>query len=78
MDLKVTPSQADMRSKDVPDAAINYVWDNLQPKGTERANACTDRTQMLVLRSDDADAGRWVWERSSKRLGKWLAVLATA
>jgi hypothetical protein len=49
--------------KDLPDAAINYVWDNLQPKGTERANAYTDRAQMLVLRSGDADAGRWVWER---------------
>ncbi len=47
----------------VPDAAINYVWDNRQPVGTVRPNAYTDRTQMVVLRSGDADAGRWVWER---------------
>jgi hypothetical protein len=49
--------------KDLPDAAINYVWDNRQPKGTERPNAYTDRAMMVVLRSGDGDAGRWVWER---------------
>lgn len=48
---------------DVPDAAINYVWDNRQPVGTTRHNAYTDRAQMVVLRSGDGDAGRWVWER---------------
>lgn len=49
--------------KDLPDAALNYVWDNRQPKGTEQPNAYTDRAMMVVLRSGDADAGRWVWER---------------
>jgi hypothetical protein len=49
--------------QDLPDAAINYVWDNHQPVGTVRPNAYTDRTQMVVLRSGDADARRWVWER---------------
>lgn len=49
--------------QDLPDAAINYVWDNRQPIGTTRPNAYTDRAQMVVLRSGDADAGRWVWER---------------
>ena len=48
---------------DVPDAALNYVWDNRQPVGTELANAYTDRVMMLVLRSGAEDAGRWVWER---------------
>jgi Protein of unknown function (DUF3047) len=49
--------------QDLPDAAINYVWDNRQPIGTTRANAYTDRTQMVVLQSGDAQARRWVWER---------------
>jgi hypothetical protein len=48
---------------DVPDAALNYVWDNRQPVGTELANAYTDRVMMVVLRSGADDAGRWVWER---------------
>lgn len=53
--------------QDVPDAAINYVWDNRQPIGTTRPNAYTDRAQMVVLRSGDQDAGRWVWERVDVR-----------
>jgi len=52
---------------EVPDAAINYVWDNRQPVGTERPNAYTDRAMMVVLRSGPADAGRWVWERRDVR-----------
>lgn len=47
----------------VPDAAINYVWDNRQPVGTLRDNAYTDRARMLVLRSGTAEAGGWVRER---------------
>jgi len=47
----------------VPDAAINYVWDNRQPVGTWRDNAYTDRARMLVLRSGAAKAGGWVYER---------------
>jgi len=53
--------------QDVPDAAINYVWDNRQPVGTTHPNAYTDRAQMVVLRSGDQDAGRWVWERVDVR-----------
>lgn len=49
--------------QDVPDAAVNYVWDNRQPVGTVLPNAYTDRTQMVVLQSGDSNAGRWVWER---------------
>lgn len=47
----------------VPDAALNYVWDNRHPVGTTRPNAYTDRTQMVVTRTGTADAGRWVTER---------------
>jgi hypothetical protein len=52
---------------EVPDAAINYVWDNRQPLGTERPNAYTDRTVMVVQRTGAADAGRWVQERRDVR-----------
>jgi hypothetical protein len=47
----------------VPDAAINYVWDNRQPAGSEHPNAYTSRTTMVVLRSGMAGLGRWVAER---------------
>ena len=47
----------------VPDAAINYVWDNRQPAGSEHPNAYTGRTTMIVKRSGAAEAGRWMAER---------------
>lgn len=47
----------------VPDAALNYVWDNRHPVGTMRPNAYTDRTRMIVARSGAAHAGEWVNER---------------
>jgi hypothetical protein len=47
----------------VPDAALNYVWDNRYPIGTLRPNAYTERAQMWVLRSGAAAAGGWVSER---------------
>lgn len=47
----------------VPDAALNYVWDNIHPVGTLQDNAYTDRTRMLVLRSGADKAGAWVQER---------------
>lgn len=47
----------------VPDAALNYVWDNRQPIGTLQENAYTERARMLVLRSGAAQAGHWVQER---------------
>lgn len=47
----------------VPDAAVNYVWDNQHPVGTRQANAYTDRTHMIVARSGASEAGRWVTER---------------
>lgn len=52
-----------LRGNAVPDAAINYIWDNRHPVGTWQPNAYTDRARMLVLRSGAADAGRWAEER---------------
>lgn len=49
--------------KQVPDAALNYVWDNRYPIGSERPNAYTERTHMLVLQSGDKHAGQWIIER---------------
>lgn len=47
----------------VPDAAVNYVWDNRHPVGTRAFNAYTDRAALVVQRSGNAEAGRWVGER---------------
>ena len=47
----------------VPDAAINYVWDNRYPVGTRKPNAYTDRTRMIVAESGAANAGKWVEAR---------------
>lgn len=52
-----------LRGDQVPDAAVNYIWDNRHAVGTWQPNAYTDRARMLVLRSGSADAGRWVDER---------------
>lgn len=47
----------------VPDAALNYIWDNRHPVGTLQDNAYTNRARMLVLRSGAGQAGTWVQER---------------
>jgi hypothetical protein len=47
----------------VPDAAINYVWDNLYPVGTRMPNAYTDRIHMIVAESGATNAGKWVVAR---------------
>lgn len=47
----------------VPDAALNYIWDNRHPIGTVQDNAYTDRARMLVLRSGAVQTGIWVQER---------------
>ena len=51
----------------LPDAAINYIWDNRHPVGTWQANVYTDRARMLVLRSGADEAGHWVIERRDVR-----------
>lgn len=48
---------------DVPDAALNYVWDNKNAVGHRQFNAYTDRTQMIVQRSGSAEINTWVSER---------------
>ena len=52
-----------LRGSQVPDAAINYIWDNRHAVGTWQANAYSDRTRMRVLRSGASHAGLWVEER---------------
>lgn len=47
----------------MPDAAINYVWDNRYPIGTRKPNAYTGRTRMIVSESGAANAGKWVVAR---------------
>jgi len=47
----------------VPDAALNYVWDNKNPVGHRQFNAYTDRTQMIVQRSGSQQIGMWMSER---------------
>lgn len=49
--------------RQVPDAALNYVWDNASAVGTVLPNAYTDRAMMWVQESGAAEAGRWVNER---------------
>lgn len=51
----------------VPDAALNYVWDNRQPVDTRMPNAYTKRAQMIVRRTGSTDMGRWVTERVDVR-----------
>lgn len=51
----------------VPDAALNYVWDNRQPVDTRMPNAYTKRAQMIVRRTGSNDMGRWVTERVDVR-----------
>jgi hypothetical protein len=48
----------------IPDAAVNYVWDNVHPIGTTAPNAYTDRARMVVAQSGAANAGRWVEQRA--------------
>ena len=48
---------------DAPDAALNYVWDNRYPVGTQRWNAYTDRARMIVVESGSRRAGQWVIEQ---------------
>lgn len=48
---------------EVPDAALNYVWDNRHPVGHTAPNAYTAQTRMVVVESGAANAGRWVEAR---------------
>lgn len=48
----------------VPDAALNYVWDNRNPVGTAMRSAYTDRAHLIVAETGSARAGQWVSERA--------------
>lgn len=48
---------------DMPDAALNYVWDNRYPVESSRWNAYTDRARMIVLQTGAENSGKWVTER---------------
>ena len=48
----------------VPDAALNYVWDNRNPPGTRAKSSHTDRAELIVAESGAANAGQWVAERA--------------
>lgn len=48
----------------VPDAALNYVWDNRNPVGTALKSAYTDRAQLIVAETGGGRAGQWVSERA--------------
>jgi hypothetical protein len=58
----------------VPDAALNYVWDNRHPVGHHALNAYTAQTRMVVQRSGADQAGQWVQERRDLRadMKRWL------
>ena len=49
----------------VPDAAVNYVWDNRHAVGTRQFNVYTDRAAMVVQKSGNQQAGQWVNERAN-------------
>jgi len=49
--------------REVPTAAICYVWDNRNAVGTTMPNPYTDRVRMVVLESGAARVGTWVVER---------------
>ena len=50
--------------RDVPDAALVYVWDNTHPVGTARKSSYTDRSQLVVAETGASRAGSWVTERA--------------
>ncbi len=58
----------DWHNRSALEAAINYVWDNKHPIGTQQNNAYTDRAKMVVQRTGSVDTGRWVDERRNVQI----------
>jgi hypothetical protein len=54
--------------RDVPDAALNYVWDNHHPVGRRQISPYTDRAQLIVAETGSGRAGQWVTERADVQL----------
>ena len=48
--------------EDPPHAGLVYVWDNRHAPGTVLHNPYSERMRMIVVRSGNAEAGRWVSE----------------
>lgn len=66
----------------LPDVALNYVWDNTHPIGFEADNIYTSQNKMIVIRTGGADAGHWVAERrdayaDAARMFKTESLVAT-
>jgi hypothetical protein len=51
--------------RNLPDAALNYVWDNRNAVGTRRKSPYTDRAQLIVAETGAGRSGRWVTERAN-------------
>jgi hypothetical protein len=49
--------------RDVPDAALSYVWDNRLPTGTSLPSAYTDRARLVVLKNHESKVRTWHEER---------------
>ena len=45
--------------REVPSAAICYVWDNRHPVGTMQPNPYSERVRMIVVESGASRAGQW-------------------
>ena len=45
--------------REVPSAAICYVWDNRHPVGTIQPNPYSERVRMIVVESGASRAGQW-------------------
>jgi hypothetical protein len=60
MKLKLARS---LFGRDVPDAALNYVWDNRHPVGSRGRSPYTDRAELIVAETGAGRAGQWVAER---------------
>ena len=52
---------------DIPDGAINYVWDNRFAVGTARNNIYTKQAKIIVMQSGGAQKNTWVNERRNLR-----------
>lgn len=50
--------------RNIPDAALVYVWDNKHAVGTARKSSYTDRSQLIVVETGARRAHTWVTERA--------------
>ena len=47
------------KGREIPGMALNYVWGNASPEGTQLPNAYSDRVSMVVVRSGSGEAMTW-------------------